>query len=170
MVGLSAKRLWVFVVGVFSVVGCSEVTNPSEAVEVRLAVKENFDNLDSPYPMTDRGMIHVIFSPRFAGATLELVDATGQAFYKDEEDNWSADLEATASGGIGRERCCAEGGFVEVVPGEHQVEIGGSAQDCALQSAGALTQGWPGNAPNRFLVPVREGFSTRIVLLCPPPL
>ena len=244
--GLFAGRLWVFVVGMSAVLGCSEVSNPSGTVEVRFAIKENFEqtplegaeicetgttrcattdsnggaklalpanrrlsytienedyesillpvltgtaggdvshsmyteewladnfaNLDSPYPMTDRGMIHVIFSPRFAGATFELVDATGKAFYKDEEDSWSANLEATTAGGTGRERCCAEGGFVEVVPGEHQVEIGGTAQDCAPESTGGLARSWPGDAPNRFRAPVRAGFSTRIILLCPPSL
>jgi hypothetical protein len=130
---------------------------------------DNFANLQSPYPMTDRGMIHMIITPRIAGATFDLVDATGKPFYKDEADNWSSDLEATTSGGIGIGTCCAAGGFVEVVPGEYLVEIGGTAQDCALSETGALPRGWPGDAPNRFVVPVQEGFSTRTVLSCTVP-
>ena len=129
-------------------------------------VADNFAKLQAPYPMTDRGMIHMIIVPRFAGVTFELVDATGKAWYKTEVDDWSPDLEATTGGGIGTERCCAEGGFVEVVPGDYQVEIGGTAQGCILSLYGSLVGGWPGDAPNRALVPVRSGFSTRTVLLC----
>jgi len=241
-----AKWLWVFALPAFPVGGCSELTHPPDTVQVRVSVKENFeqtsledaticqteteppncettnadgvatlelpanqkvsytvekegyesllypvltgmagadpnrgssmysdawladnfDNLQSDYPMKDRGMILMLITPRFAGVTFELVDATGTAFYKSEVDNWSPDLEATTSGGIGRERCCAEGGFVDVVPGEYQVEIDGTAQGCILGSLDGLVEGWPGDAPNRVQVPVREGFSTRTVLSC----
>jgi len=126
-----------------------------------------FANLRSDYPMTDKGMIHVVIAPRFAGVTLDLVDATGKAWYKDEVDNWSASLQATTSGGIALvERFTSDGGFVEVVPGEHQVEIGGTALGCILGSGDGLVLGWPGDAPNRVLVPVRAGFSTRTAVAC----
>jgi hypothetical protein len=126
-------------------------------------------NLESSYPLRDTGMILVVIIPRFAGVTLELVDATGKAFYKDEEDNFSLDLEATTAGGFGREQGFAEGGFVEVGPGEFQLEIGGTASDCALFESGGTRRGWPGDVPNTIRMPVREGFQTRAVVSCPPP-
>jgi len=129
-------------------------------------VADAFANLQSDYPMTDRGMIHVVIAPRFAGVTLALVNATGKSWYKDEVDNWSPDLEATTSGGIGLEQFVADGGFVDVVPGKYQVEIGGTAQGCILAFQGGAVRGWPGDAPNRVLVPVRAGFSTRTPVGC----
>lgn len=132
-------------------------------------LSDTFDNLDSRYPFVDTGAIEVIIVPRFAGATLELVDATGKSFYADGEDNWRLDLEATTSGGIGRGTGFGVGGFVEVPAGIFQVEIGGTAQDCSLNGAGGVQRGWPGDASNRVRVPVQEGFFTRVVLSCPIP-
>ena len=128
-----------------------------------------FTDLRSPYPFSNTGAIGLIITPRFAGATFELVNATGTSFYEDEEDNWRLDLEGTTLGGTGRRTAFGVGGFVEVPPGTFQVEIGGTAQDCAISVVGGAQRGWPGDAPNRVRVPVREGFFTRVVLLCPAP-
>jgi hypothetical protein len=143
----------------------------SEAFDANMKSNEwltdNFDNLESPYPQRDTGAIRIVIAPRLAGATLELLDATGEAYYKDEEENWSPLLKATTDG----EGCCAVGGFVEVGQGEFQVEIGGTGKHCVLATYGGGTvRGWPGDAPNRIRVPVREGFFTRAVASCPTPL
>jgi len=130
------------------------------------SLTQQFANLDSPYPPRDTGTIRIIIAPGFAGATVRLVDATGKAWYRDGEDNWNPDLEATTEG----EGCCEAGGFVEVGPGVFQVEIGGTAQSCALSSASGTLRGWPGEAPNMVRVPVQKSFETRTVVNCPPPL
>jgi hypothetical protein len=116
---------------------------------------ENFDRLDAPYPMAGTGAIYVAVVPLLAGATFQLVDATGEKYYVDEEGNLSPDLEATTSRGIG--------GFVEVQPGLFQVEIGGAAQNCSPSRA------WPGDEPDIIWVPVQAGYLTTTVINCPPP-
>ena len=133
---------------------------------------ENLANLQSSYPFVDTGMILVVIIPRFAGATLRLLNATGSevSYYKDEEGNWRSDLQATTSGGTGRASGFATGGFVEVGAGVVQVEIGGTAQGCALDSrSGGTLRGWPGDAPNTIRVPVQNGFETRAVVNCQSP-
>jgi len=130
---------------------------------------DNLANLQSSYPLRDTGAINVILVPRFAGATFELVDATGTAYYEDEEDNWSPDLKATTLGGPDEKSRFGEGGFVEVGRGEFQVEIGGTGQGCRLDRSDGTTSGWPGDTPNRIEVPVREGFFTRAIMQCPTP-
>jgi hypothetical protein len=119
-------------------------------------------NLDSFYPLRDTGGIRVIITPRFAGATFRLLNATGKAWYSDEEGNMSSELEATTSG----EGCCGSGGFIEVGPGVFQIEIGGTAESCTLSTSFGTARGWPGDEVNRIEVPVREGFFTRAVLVC----
>jgi len=115
---------------------------------------DNFDRLMTPYPMDGTGAIYVFVAGRLAGVTFELVDATGKRYYFDEEGNLSPDLEATTSLGAG--------GFVEVQPGEFQVEIGGR-EPCIP------TWGWPGDANNRITVPVKAGYMTTTVISCPGP-
>jgi hypothetical protein len=131
-------------------------------------LSQQYANLDSVYPPRETGTIRIIFSPRFAGATVRLVDATAEEWYRDEEGNWRAppDVEATTEG----EGCCGSGGFVEVGPGTFQVEIGGTAQGCAVTRNSGTLRGWPGEASNTVQVPVREGFETRTVVSCPVPL
>jgi hypothetical protein len=88
------------------------------------------------------------------GATLRLVDATGISYYLDDEGNMRHDLNATASLGVG--------GFVEVQPGDFQVEIGWTPA-CFPEQA------WPGDAENQIIVPVRAGYLTTTYVNCPIP-
>ena len=108
----------------------------------------------SPYPMEGTGSIFVeLVDEPFAGATFELTDGTGKTFYWDEDKSWDAQLSATTSTGAG--------GFTEVVPGEYQIEIGGTATNCVLAG-----KGWPGDSANTVRVPVREGYLTRALVIC----
>lgn len=106
----------------------------------------------SDYPPRSTGAVLVALVPPFAGATVTLVDATGKRFYIDEEGNSALGLEATTSDGTA--------GFVEVGPGEFQVEIGGTAQRCVPARA------WPSDEDNRIEVPVREGYITAAAVNC----
>jgi hypothetical protein len=116
--------------------------------------KEQHDRVMSPYPMRGTGTILVQLSPQFSGATYELVDATGEAFYSDEEGLWSLDLSETTSRG--------RGGFVEVSPGDDfQINFGGQARRCVSSPFG-----WPGNVDNSVRFPVREGHLTYIEVRC----
>jgi len=107
----------------------------------------------SPYPMEGTGSIFIDTTEPLAGATFELLDTTGKTFYRDEDLNWSLDLTATTSG--------SGGGFVEVSPGVFQVGIGGTAGSCEL------FRGWPGDVEGNIKVPVREGYLSRAILVCP---
>ena len=112
-------------------------------------LKTRYDSVVSPYPQEGTGTVFVIVGARDGGpdgATLELIDATGKAFYVDENGNWVLGLTATTSAGTG--------GFVEVSPGEVEVEIGGTASNCLIEYA------WPSDSANTIRLPVREGFMT----------
>ena len=109
----------------------------------------------SPYPPEGTGSIVITADPPIAGVTFALSDATAKAFYYDEEGNWDADLTETTSWGWG--------GFTEVSPGEVQVEIGGAAQGCTS------TAGWPGDAENTFMMPIRAGYNNQISVVCNAP-
>jgi hypothetical protein len=111
-----------------------------------------YDRVMSPYPMRGTGSILVIVS--FEGATFDLVSATGKPFYIDEEGRWSLGFAATTSYG--------QGGFVEVSPGEHQVEFGGTARSCVPSGA------WP-DVENSIRIPVREGYLTIASVRCSRP-
>ena len=89
-----------------------------------------------------------------AGVTFDLTGETAQAYYLDEEGMPALDLTATTTNG--------RGGFVELSPGEHQVEFGGTATNCIPHL------GWPGNAANRVTVPVRAGHITIVSMQCDP--
>jgi hypothetical protein len=111
-----------------------------------------FTGLMSQYPLVDRGMIWFFTSPSFEGVTFKLLDATGKPYYVDEERNLSGELEATTS--------FSQGGFVDVIPGEVRIEIGGTANRCAP------TWAWPGDADDRFRIPVRAGYMTLAGVRC----
>ena len=88
----------------------------------------------------------------FPGATFDLIDATGKAYY--DTENPLADT-ATNQFGIG--------GFLEVTPGgPFTVEYGGTADRCAVGF------GWPGGESS-VTVPVRADHVSVVVLLCAPP-
>jgi hypothetical protein len=114
----------------------------------------------SPYPMEGTGTIFVqAFSDELgvlpiAGATFELIGAAGKAYYTtDEEGNWSLDLTATTSRGVG--------GFVEVSPGEHELRISGTVENCQV------LRGWPSDSENTMRFPVREGYLAITRWYCP---
>jgi hypothetical protein len=107
-----------------------------------------------PYPLTGGVTSHHMNPLRTAGVTYDLVDATGLEYYLDDdaERTLRFDLTATTSDGFG--------GSWEVPPGDHQVEFGGVATNCAVALA------WPGDAPNRVKVPVKVGFFTLASMNC----
>lgn len=106
----------------------------------------------SPYPMRGTGTVSA--STGQVGATFELVAATGKPWYFDENYEWSSDLAATTSVGIG--------GFTEVTPGEVQVRVGGAAERCVLRASDS----WPSDQPNSMRLPVREGYVTHGIFDC----
>ncbi|MGB5695718.1 MAG: hypothetical protein WBM46_08710 [Polyangiales bacterium] len=110
------------------------------------------DLVMSPFPLEGTGDIVVVSTPGFAGATLDLGDATGKVYYYNEEGNWDADLPATTSYGWG--------GFTEVSPGEVQVDFGGTAEGCIP------TVGWPGDVENSVRMPIRAGYITDVFVSC----
>jgi hypothetical protein len=120
-------------------------------------IANDHERVGSPYPMSGTGSIAVGISSAFAGATFELLDATGVPWYMDEDFDWRPDLTATTSSEIG--------GFTEVTPGVVQFKLGGTADPCAATNVVA----WPGNEPNSFRAPVREGHVTGPWVDCPQP-
>ena len=85
------------------------------------------------------------------GVTYELLSTTGTAYYVDEE---GATLDLSATTALG------DGGFIEVPPGVHQVEFGGTARDCEASFA------WEGDGSNQIEVPVRTGYITYGSMKC----
>ena len=120
------------------------------ASAARLAAEHG--RIGAPYPMRDTGSVVVHLEQEHAGATFELVGATGTAFYHDEEGHWSPDLSATTS--------WARGGFAEVGHGDFQVNIGGTAWRCIPFNA------WPGNDNDSISFRVREGHLTVASVRC----
>ena len=119
-----------------------------------------FKRLMSPYPMVGTAAIVILVFPSREGASFELVNATGKPFYTDEQGLWSTELNETTEG-HGRS---VVGGFVDVPPGgEYWVQFGGTAQSCST------SWGWPGDDQNRFKVPVRAGYVSRLSVICPLP-
>jgi len=105
------------------------------------------------YPYEGTGVI-IVITP-LEGATLELVEGTGKAFYHDELLRPTLNLQATTSSGWG--------GFYDVAPGEVHLEVRGQTAGCEVEL------GWPGDAKNRVRVPVRAGYHTYAQFVCPSP-
>jgi hypothetical protein len=122
-------------------------------------IAAQYERVMSPYPMEGTGTIlaqsfrDVLGVLPIAGPTFELVGAAGKAYYADEEGNWSLDLTATTSAGVG--------GFVEVSPGEHELRISGTVGNCQV------LRGWPSDSENTMRFPVREGYLTVTRWYCP---
>ena len=133
----------------FVVPATGDVVVEGLATEQRLA--EQYELMMSPYPMVGTGMIF-IDTGTFVGATLTLVGTTGKAFYRDVDGDFDPDLTATTAFG--------GGGFLEVTPGEFQVEIGGAADNCAV------FRGWADDSANTVKVPVQEGYMSRTKVDC----
>jgi hypothetical protein len=110
-------------------------------------MKAQFSRLGSFYPMLlGTGAVVLWVFPAFAGATFDLANATGKAYYVHERGDWRDDITATTSRGAG--------GFVEVPPGEEfQVNLGGTAAGCK----------------DSIRFPVREGYITAASVTCPLP-
>jgi hypothetical protein len=135
------------------------VDNPFEMYTDEHMVLQ-FDRVMSDYPMRGAGTILIVLFPNFEGATFELVNATGKPFYTDVEELWSTELTATRKGRSRQD----SGGFVDVTPGdEYWVRFGGTAESCST------SWGWPGDAQNRFPVPVRAGYVSNLRVVCPLP-
>jgi hypothetical protein len=125
-------------------------------MRVDALLEAQYGRVMSPYP-PEAGTGTVLVAVRaqgagLEGATIELIGATGKAFYRDENGHWSLDLTATTSFG--------QGGFVEVSAGEVEVEIGGTASNCVVLS------GWPSDSANTVRLPVLVGFMTVAVVRC----
>ena len=118
-------------------------------------IKGWYEVLGSQYPPTITGSVFLTVNPRNPGATLDLVDASGTAFYEEEFGVPSLELEATTDAGTA--------GFVDVPPGDFNIQFGGWAQDCTP------ILGWPGNAENRIGFPIRAGFLTILTVFCAAP-
>jgi len=113
------------------------------------------EDVMSPYPM--EGIGGIACNVGFAGATFDLFDATGKLmakqYFLDEGPTWRLDVTETTSAG--------EGGFLEVSPGEYQIQFGGTAIDCVPVSA------WPGLfLQNSVRFRVRAGYTTQISAAC----
>lgn len=52
------------------------------------------------------------------------------------------------------------GGFTELPPGTDEIELGGTAANCALRTA------WAGTGADRVKVPVEAGFFTDAYVVC----
>ncbi|MFW2387900.1 MAG: hypothetical protein ACN4G0_06170 [Polyangiales bacterium] len=109
-------------------------------------IAEDFaDTMMTPYPFT-AGLIALAALPTMPGATFDVVGETVPGYYNDENGTPVPTLTATTSFG--------RGGFVEVSPGEQEIEFGGTASDCRRSF------GWPADAPNRIRLPVEAGYIT----------
>jgi hypothetical protein len=141
----------------------SEATIP---IPFGMATEQRIEDMHglvmSPYPMDGTGdiAISVAGGEAFAGATFDLGATAGQVFYYDDDGNWNADFTETTDYAVG-----PWGGFTEVSPGEVQVEIGGTAQNCERFAV----SGWPGDVANSVRMPVREGYLSSIQISCDAP-
>ena len=122
-----------------------------------------YQSVMSPYPRLGTGEVNVQIAGTVGrpGITFELRGATGKRYYEEGtvaggDLTWRLDLTATTAKGIG--------GFVEVTPGIHEIEIGGATSGCA-----PTVGGWPSEAENRVRVPVRENYVSIVVVACSPP-
>jgi len=114
---------------------------------------DQHQNMMSDYPMIGTGTVQLGLVDPFAGATFDLMGATGRGYYDHERGrDWDPDLSATTSRGLG--------GFVEVPPGDDfQINLGGTANDCAPDL------GWPAEG-NSVRFPVRWDHITRVSVSC----
>jgi hypothetical protein len=123
------------------------------------------DQLQTTYPWP-QGMVGLVRWPPISGVTFtpvgSTVDAVGDSFYYDgESGEYRLDLEATTAFYTSSNLPLGQGGFVDVTPGVHEFEFGGTAGDCARTG-----WAWPGDAPNRIRAPVRAGFMTYASIIC----
>ena len=115
---------------------------------------DNAAALGIEYPWTGGAIALAVFPPT-AGVTFDLVvpDETAKRYYVDEAGAPTG-LDLTETTLWGR------GAFVELSPGEHEVEFGGNPTNCIPGLA------WPGDAANRITVPVRVGYISNGSMHC----
>jgi len=120
-------------------------------------IADVYERAMSPYPRLGTGEIYIETQPALAGATFELVGATGTPFYqvgRGDDITYRLDLDATTSRGAG--------GFLEVPPGSTvTVVFGGTAQSCLPGISG-----WPGDDKHSVRIPVREGYANTLEVNC----
>jgi len=124
-------------------------------------LKPLYEAVMSPYPHPDTGRVSIGID--LAGVTIDLFDATAgklaaKTYYVEEgptgQPTWRLDLAATTPEG--------GGGFLEVSPGEYQVQFGGTADECVPGPTG-----WPGlYLLNSVRFPVRAGHITQVTVSC----
>lgn len=112
--------------------------------------EERFQSVMSPYPMQGTGAIVMNLLGSVERATFELLGTTAKGFYY-ADPGWDAELPHTQAG--------AGGGFVEVVPGQYQIEVHG-AESCVV------VRGWPGDSDTRIKLPVRAGYASTARINC----
>ena len=147
-------------------VGPSIVVDPVEArmyPDDQLA--EIAERLGVRYPWTDGVVGFNVPNNPLVGGTFAPVGATvgvvGESFYYDVGlREYRLDLSATTGVDGAHRLPLHEGGFLEVAPGEHLFEYGGTASGCTS------SWGWRADASNRVRVPVRTGFVTYTSMVC----
>lgn len=119
-------------------------------------------SVDTPYPPENTGFVAVtlLAEPRdvdsaIPGVTVQLAEPDGRRYYLD--DDGLPDTSLTATSGLGT------AGFIELTPGVHEVELGGTARNCTRLA------GWAGQSADRMRFPVRAGFFVNTLLICDPP-
>jgi hypothetical protein len=132
---------------------------PASGISIRIpmATVQRMEDMHalvmSPYPMEGTGDIAINSYNPNEGVTFELLGTTGKLFYRQVNMDWSTELDATTSDGLG--------GFTEVSSGVYQVKIAGSVENCTV-----LGRGWPGDSAGTIKVPVQEGYASRTGVYC----
>lgn len=90
-------------------------------------------------------------NPTKPGATFELLGANARAYYIGPA-GYDVDLSATSTEGEGR--------FFELAPGEYEIRVGGTAENCTVW------RGWESDSPNTVRFPVRAGYITDLRVWC----
>lgn len=112
-----------------------------------------YERLGLPYPLMGTGSVVIFVDPPLEGVTFELVEGTGRGpFYSDAQREPTPGFNATTSSGTGA--------FGEIPPGDVEVKIGGTADNCRVG------WGWPGDGNNTVRMPVMEGFTTYASVNC----
>jgi hypothetical protein len=127
-----------------------------------------YEDVMAEWPLGDMGRITCDVGA-LAGVTFKLFDATGEVdeakqYYREREagtsiPSWSLELTETTFEGVG------EGGFVEVSPGEYEIELGGKAVDLVC----VPITGWKAFQSNRVRFPVLAGYATGLTMACKEP-
>ena len=126
-------------------------------VSIPLTIEAYFDDMHervmAPYPMEGTGSVRIhLVEGDVAGSTFSITPSEGTLFYRDEDHNWDPDLAATTPDG--------GGGYAELPPGEYQVVVSGTAENCSP------VRGWVGTTGNAVRFLVAEGYVTDVRMAC----